>query len=693
MKISIRHIAVSVFIAAAVLSVTAMHWLERVELITIDRRYLLSSPHRQTFLVIAAVDQESIKATGAWPWPRSYYARAIRKIAEDGARGILVDLDFSTPSPISREDEELISAVRDSGFTALAVHVQEKISPEGYVIRSLSAPFPPLGDAAAALGGIVFEADRDGNVRRAPREISFGDEVYDPLGLVGARMMDERIPTVVSRNALIHFSNADLQAIPVVSFNRIVEGEFPEGTFRDRVVLIGATSQELRDFWRTPLGIIPGVYIHAAVAQSALDRSWFVRPGRWTVHLLILASSLVLGWSFSRAGWKGSSLILLCYLAAILAMALMLLETNVMMELVPLVLVGLLHYPARLAFLIWGAEEALELERQKADAILKLGELEVAEKMGQAPYVAPLILLKQVLNLDRVSLFLPAKGGNGEWKEERAHGDERFQPEESLLRDALDGGDIIKVGLNSGEGALYIPLRTPRKTVGVLYVKGNRAFCPGPDEIRMLLSFATQTGYFLESNELSDEVKNLYFSTVKAISRALDSRDHYTGAHAEHSVEFLGRFGRACNLSLEQIEALHIGALLHDIGKIGIPDNVLLKRGALTEEEMEVMKRHPEMGYEIIKDLPMPDDVKVIVRHHHEHYDGSGYPDGLEGEAIPLVARMFCIMDVFEALVAYRPYKEPLEWDEARAEIDRCSGSLFDPDLVDLFLSLIQGGK
>lgn len=689
MKISFIQIAVSVLIASVVSFITAMHWLERMELITVDMRYLVSSPHPQSSIIIAAVDQESIKATGMWPWPRSYYAQAIQRMADDGALGVVVDLDFSSPSSISGDDDELARVVRNSGFTALAVHIQDSVTPEGYEIRSLSRPVTPLAEAAAALGGIVFEVDRDDTVRRVPGEISFGDEIYEPLGVVSARMMRGQIPSSIPSDALIHFSTADLQTIPVISFRAVVEGRFPAGTFRDRVVMVGATSQELRDFWRTPLGIIPGVYIHAAVAHSALNGTWLVRPGGVTVHPLILILSLLLGWSLSRTGWKGSSLILLCYLAAILVLALMLVDVNIMLGLVPLVLVGLIHYPARLAFLVWGTEGELALEKQKADTLLQLGELEAAEKMGQAPYVAPLVLLRQVLNLDRVSLFLPVSGSGSEWKEERASGEERFQPELVLLREAAERNDVIKVRLNGGEHSLYVPLRTPRKSMGILYVKGSRAFKPGPAEMRMLLSFATQTGYFLESNELSVEVKNLYFSTVKAISRALDSRDHYTGAHAEHSVEYLEKFGRLCSLSHEQIEALRIGALLHDIGKIGIPDDVLLKRGSLTGEEMDVMQRHPEMGYEIIRDLPMPEDVKVIVRHHHEHFDGSGYPDGLKGEAIPLVVRMFCIVDVYEALVAHRPYKEPLELDEAKEEIMRCSGTLFDPDLVDLFLTMI----
>ena len=114
----------------------------------------------------------------------------------------------------------------------------------------------------------------------------------------------------------------------------------------------------------------------------------------------------------------------------------------------------------------------------------------------------------------------------------------------------------------------------------------------------------------------------------------------------------MARFGNACGLTTEQIEALHTGAQLHDIGKIGIPDSILLKKGTLSREEFGLMTSHAVGGYKIIKDLPLSDDVKLIVKHHHEHYDGNGYPDGMKGEEIPLLVRMFCIVDVFDSLIS-----------------------------------------
>jgi putative nucleotidyltransferase with HDIG domain len=132
-----------------------------------------------------------------------------------------------------------------------------------------------------------------------------------------------------------------------------------------------------------------------------------------------------------------------------------------------------------------------------------------------------------------------------------------------------------------------------------------------------------------------------------------------------------------------------VGALLHDIGKIGVPDKILAKEESLSGEEYEVIKGHPVIGSDIVRGLPFPDEVKMIIKHHHERFDGTGYPDGLKGEEIPLLVRIFSIMDVYEALVGFRPYRNPLSAESAADLLQECSGTQFDPDLLDLFFRCI----
>ena len=179
-----------------------------------------------------------------------------------------------------------------------------------------------------------------------------------------------------------------------------------------------------------------------------------------------------------------------------------------------------------------------------------------------------------------------------------------------------------------------------------------------------------------------------YDATLTALTSALDFRDNETGGHSDRVVAYMELLLDHMNIKGAELATLRRGALLHDIGKIGVPDNVLRKPTALSEAEWAVMKRHPEFGARIISGIPFLEDVARIVRHHHERWDGMGYPDGLKGERIPLGARIFAVGDSFDAMTSDRPYRRGLLIDAAREEIRRCANSQFDPAVVTAFLSI-----
>ena len=179
-----------------------------------------------------------------------------------------------------------------------------------------------------------------------------------------------------------------------------------------------------------------------------------------------------------------------------------------------------------------------------------------------------------------------------------------------------------------------------------------------------------------------------YDATLTSLTSALDFRDNETGGHSDRVVAYMELLLQQLNIHEAELATLRRGALLHDIGKIGVPDNVLRKPTALSDSEWAVMKRHPEFGARIIAGIPFLEDVARIVRHHHERWDGMGYPDGLKGEKIPLGARIFAVGDSFDAMTSDRPYRRGLLIDAAREEIRRCSGSQFDPAVVTAFLSI-----
>jgi putative nucleotidyltransferase with HDIG domain len=182
------------------------------------------------------------------------------------------------------------------------------------------------------------------------------------------------------------------------------------------------------------------------------------------------------------------------------------------------------------------------------------------------------------------------------------------------------------------------------------------------------------------------ETERTYDTTLQALSNALDVRDSETEGHSRRVVEYMELIIEQMPVVPGHLATLRRGALLHDIGKIGVPDNVLRKPAALSDAEWVVMKRHPEHGARIISRIPFLEDVSRIVRHHHERWDGKGYPDGIAGEAIPLGARIFAVADSFDAMTSDRPYRRAMSVKDARVEVSRCRGTQFDPDIVDAFV-------
>lgn len=173
-----------------------------------------------------------------------------------------------------------------------------------------------------------------------------------------------------------------------------------------------------------------------------------------------------------------------------------------------------------------------------------------------------------------------------------------------------------------------------------------------------------------------------YLVTLEALVSAIDAREHEVGDHSLRVTEFSLITGKACDIKGRDLVDLYCGALLHDIGKIGVPDAVLHKAGPLLPEEQQAMRRHPEIGFRIIGHIGYFKRAAEIVRSHHEHFDGSGYPRGLAGEDIPQGARIFAVADALDALTVKRPYREALPFDDAIEVIAREAGSVYDPAVV-----------
>lgn len=193
---------------------------------------------------------------------------------------------------------------------------------------------------------------------------------------------------------------------------------------------------------------------------------------------------------------------------------------------------------------------------------------------------------------------------------------------------------------------------------------------------------------FKEERARSQELARSYTATVRALSNAVEARDAYTGKHAERVAAYGIEIARALGLPRPDAPEIEFGFLLHDIGKVAIPDSILYKPGALNDEERGRMAKHPEIGAEIVRGIEFLEEPAKVVRSHHERWDGSGYPDGLRGDEIPLAARVFAVADVLDALTTDRPYRTASTFAVAREMITAGSGSQFDPRVVDAFNSI-----
>jgi len=188
----------------------------------------------------------------------------------------------------------------------------------------------------------------------------------------------------------------------------------------------------------------------------------------------------------------------------------------------------------------------------------------------------------------------------------------------------------------------------------------------------------------------AQDLEESYIATVEVLAAAIDARDHYTLGHSTQVASLSVELGEKSGLSKEELEELEIACLFHDVGKIKIPDIILLKEGKLEEKEMAEMRRHPEYGAEILIKAPSLLKYIPVVKHHHEWYDGSGYPDGLRGEEIPLTVAIASVADVFDAMISDRIYRQALSKEEALRKIQELSGKQFFPELVKIFVKMLR---
>ena len=389
---------------------------------------------------------------------------------------------------------------------------------------------------------------------------------------------------------------------------------------------------------------------------------------------------------------------------------------------VPSVLDNLKNVAGRLNELQGGVTGRLQQRKEKLQKLVETGHV-INSSLG----------LEQVLDevMDSVIVLVQAERGflmlheNGELKVRVARGidnvdleDDAFAISRTIVNQVVSSGESVlttnaqedpRFGMEASvvslqlRSILCVPMRLKDEIIGVMFVD-NRIHTGlfKESDLDLLSAFADQAAMAINNARLFDDLqvanKNLeaayneletaYEATLAGWVRALDLRDKETEGHTQRVTALTQKLARKMGVDEEKMIHIKRGALLHDIGKMGIPDGILLKPGGLTAKERELMMQHPQLAFEMLSEIDFLKPAIHIPYCHHEKWDGSGYPRSLRGEEIPFEARIFAVVDVWDALTSERPYRKPMEVVEVRQHIREDSGSHFDPQVVEAFLGM-----
>jgi putative nucleotidyltransferase with HDIG domain len=260
-----------------------------------------------------------------------------------------------------------------------------------------------------------------------------------------------------------------------------------------------------------------------------------------------------------------------------------------------------------------------------------------------------------------------------------------------LLLDATEGFPNLLAPLASSSAAAFVclPLFHKNKISGCISLRLPAKATLTDETMLWVRQIADQVAIALANTRLVEELDQLNWGTLQALARTVDANSPWTAGHSERVAVLALKLGMQMGLFAQELDNLHRGALLHDIGKIGCPTAILDKPGALTPEEVEILKQHPVQGAKILEPIARFQLLIPMIRHHHERYDGSGYPDGLQGEEICREARILIVADVFDALISHRPYRQGWEIGRVKEYLAENSGILFDPEILQLFLDRV----
>ncbi len=620
---------------------------------------------------------------GAWPWSRRYHAELLGRLGY----AHLVLLDIIMPESGEVAVDSLLSAgVGPVGNVVVAGHLA---TVSGGRVQSVP-PYPLLGEAAAQIGMTNVDKDLDGYLRYLAPVRVVGEKALASFPLAAAAALSgeaplmrengsyelfigkRRVPLNDEGHMWVQFSDVPIKRYEYLD---VLTGAVPAEAFRDKIVVVGVAASGAADFHVVPdfpgNKIIPGAEFNARALCTML---WGQIPVRVSVFVAGLATFLLAllgGYAGTRRPGLGYLLLISSALAyAGLVHMLFLWEMVWLDAVIPLSAMALSFAGLQGLRYIF-IHKDWEYKTLSVQSIAGLD----ADTIGKFDEYA-----------DFIEAIWPevSKGTGVKLVETGVKRSTLNYHKIPLNRQELK---VVKPGPDGNQSGLIVQVSSEVRNPSYVFLGWNGYV--SQNMLRTLSAVIQSSAWLFNSIKEADRRQDMLVKTIRSIFTALDFRDPITGGHSNRVSTLTREIMEVMNFkNTSLIEDVYLGALIHDVGKIGISDSVLLKKGKLTNEEFDFIKRHPEIGMEIVKSVGLPKvTIKTIVQ-HHERFDGSGYPGRLSGKHIYLGARIVAVADVFDALTSDRPYRKGWSVKQTCDYIESMSGIYFDPLIVNALLEL-----
>jgi len=643
-------------------------------------------------IVLITIGEPSLQEIGRWPWPRSIHAELIDRLHT--ADTVLVDILFPEASDPA-EDAALSRSVATHGRVVTAKHL---VSDVGNTSYRIIPPYPALADAGLASGYANMQTDLDGMVRFIMPFKRIGSKLLLSFPLAGLSAATIQNPRVIAKDSdhtrlnispvpvplddqgrlWIRFSTAEY---PRFEYADVLSGKIAPEIFRNKMVLVGVAASGVEDFFivPTPTGRreIPGVQLNAEIIRMIQHRQGILRTARRTDAAVTVAWVLL---GFALGAWvspRRSALFLLASLAVQLTMVryLFVVEGKWIAASGPVLGMMSAYFTVTIKRFVFSSNELAIRQYSLTsihDLLVPRDQFQTYEDYLEQNWSKIAAQTGIHLLNPRTDLTLPTDGPTT-----LPDGSASERPDLTLIENPRFAFRY----------QLYIPLPNQNGGRPEYTLLGWHEKMP-EGRVQSIAAVVLASSWYFTLLAESQARKGMLINTIDAIAAAVDAKDSETGGHSKRVAQISLELAAHLGLSPETQEDIYLGALIHDIGKIGIPDAILTKKGRLTDPEMDVIRTHPDIGRNIMDTVDLPELTAQAIAQHHERCDGNGYPHRLSKADLPLASRIVAVADVFDAMTQKRYYKDEMPVRKVLDIMYEQKGTQFDGRVFDALVAL-----